>query len=158
MEAVVMPPIIQTKAVMYTVKDLIHTLNRRGETTPFTGKAVHFVGIGGSGMSGLAHMLLNFGAKVSGTDRELSAVTRRLSELGANISNEETAAGLPEGTEIVVHSAAIKPDHLELVEARARNCDILKYAQMLGRVMKLRHGIAIAGTHGKSTTTAMTAH
>lgn len=152
-----MPPIIQTKAVMYTVKDLIHTLNRR-ETTPFTGRRVHFVGIGGSGMSGLAQMLLNCGAKVSGTDREVSAVTRKLSELGANISNEESAAGLPEGTEIVVHSAAIKMEHPELVEARARKCEVLKYAQMLGRVMKLRNGIAISGTHGKSTTTAMTAH
>src|SRR3954466_9028670 len=114
-----MPPIIQSKAVMYTVKDLIHTLNRRGETTPFTGRRVHFVGIGGTGMSGLAQMLLNFGAVVSGTDREASAATRRLSEMGANISNEESAAGLPEGTEIVVHSAAIKLEHPELVEARA---------------------------------------
>ena len=78
-----MPPIIQQKAVMYTVKDLLHTLTPSRETTPFTGRRVHFVGIGGSGMCGLAQMLLHFGAHVSGTDRSLSAVTRKLSELGA---------------------------------------------------------------------------
>jgi UDP-N-acetylmuramate--alanine ligase len=65
---------------------------------------------------------------------------------------------VPAGTEIVVHSAAIRPDHPEMVEARARHCEILKYAQMLGRAMALKKGIAIAGTHGKSTTTAMTSH
>ena len=130
-----MPPIIQTKAVMYTVKDLLHTLNTResgsganapaaagGEVvvsggpifvqrTPFTDRRVHFVGIGGSGMSGLAHMLLHFGAKVSGTDRTPSSVTRRLSESGAAIGYEETMAALPVGTEIVVFSAAIAADH-----------------------------------------------
>ena len=108
-----MPPIIQTKAVMYTVKDLLHTLNTRDGTagggahrprTPFTDRGVHFVGVGGSGMSGLAHMLINFGARVSGTDRSPSAVTRRLSEVGAAIAYAETADTLPPGTEIVVHS------------------------------------------------------
>jgi UDP-N-acetylmuramate--alanine ligase len=166
-----MPPIIQTKAVMYTVKDLLHTLNtapQRDGTgsggsdgrpeTPFTDRRVHFVGIGGSGMSGLAQMLVHFGARVSGTDRSASAVTRRLSEIGANISYQESSAALPAGTEIVVASAAIGWDHPEMAAARAMGCEILKYAQMLGRVMKLKHGIAIAGTHGKSTTTAMTAH
>jgi UDP-N-acetylmuramate--alanine ligase len=162
-----MPPIIQTKAVMYTVKDLLHTLNTRDGTagggahrprTPFTDRGVHFVGVGGSGMSGLAHMLINFGARVSGTDRSPSAVTRRLSEVGAAIAYAETADTLPPGTEIVVHSAAVKADHPVIVAARAMGCEILKYAQMLGRVMTLKHGVAIAGTHGKSTTTAMTAH
>src|SRR4051812_46548555 len=108
-EAVEMPPIIQAKPVMYTVKNLLHTLNMKqaggagsagagvaGEIgtaagvhsiprTPFTGRRVHFLGIGGSGMSGLAHMLINFGANVSGTDRTPSSVTRRLSEIGAAV-------------------------------------------------------------------------
>ncbi len=165
-----MPPIIQQKAVMYTVKDLLHTLKpgpAQGtveatkpprEVTPFTDKHVHFVGIGGSGMSGLAHMLINFGARVSGTDRTPSAVTRRLSEVGASVSYDQSAAVLPDGTDMVVHSAAVKEDHPELAAARSRGCEILKYAAMLGRVMTLKHGVAIAGTHGKSTTTAMTAH
>jgi len=155
-----MPPIIQTTPVIYNVKDLVHTLNSPVSSphTPFTGRRVHFVGIGGSGMSGLAHMLLNFGALVSGTDRTPSAVTRNLAEIGANVSYEQTAVSLPEGTEIVVHSAAIGPNHPEMVAARLLHCEILKYAQMLGKVMSLKHGIAIAGTHGKSTTTAMTAY
>jgi UDP-N-acetylmuramate--alanine ligase len=153
-----MPPIIQAKPVMYTVKDLLQTIKPREQATPFSGKRVHFVGIGGCGMSGLAQMLVNFGAHVSGTDRTPSAVTRKLSEIGASVVYEQTAASVPEGVETVVFSAAIKPEHAELVEARRRGCEIVKYAQMLGRVMKLRHGVAIAGTHGKSTTTAMTAH
>src|SRR4051812_10782012 len=99
-----MPPIIQTKAVMYTVKDLLHTLGTR-ETkaraaTPFSGRRVHFIGIGGSGMSGLAQMLVNFGAIVSGTDRTASAVTRKLSEIGAAVGYEETAETFPAHTEI----------------------------------------------------------
>ena len=110
-----MPPIIQTQPAIYTVKDLLHTLETRGlesrPVTPFTGKHVHFIGIGGSGMCGLAQMLLNFGAEVSGTDRAASPVTRRLSDLGANIGYVQGANAVPEGTEIVVHSAAIKPDH-----------------------------------------------
>src|ERR1035437_6613930 len=114
-----MPPIIQAKPVMYTVKDSLHTLSvhPNGERTPFTDRKVHFVGIGGSGMSGLAQMLLNFGASVSGTDRAASPVTRKLSEIGAAVSYQENAGSLPAGTEIVVHSAAVKLDHPELVAA-----------------------------------------
>jgi UDP-N-acetylmuramate--alanine ligase len=153
-----MPPIIQQQAVMYTVRDLLHTLKPRFDDSPFAGRRVHFIGIGGSGMSGLAQMLLNFGAKVSGTDRTPSAATRKLSEAGADVSYKEASESLPPGTEIVVHSAAIKSDHPEMIEARARGIEVLKYAQLLGRVMSLKHGIAIAGTHGKSTTTAMTAY
>lgn len=155
-----MPPIIQSHPVTYTVQDLLHTLSERQAkaATPFTDRRVHFVGIGGSGMNGLAHMLLHFGAKVSGTDRIPSAVTRRLAEVGATVTYEQNENAVPEGTEIVVHSAAIAPTHPEMVAAQAMGCELIKYAQMLGRVMSLKRGIAIAGTHGKSTTTAMTAH
>ncbi len=157
-----MPPIItQSKTVMLTVQDLLHTLAPKPET-PFSGQHIHFIGIGGSGMSGLAQMLLNFGAHVSGTDRQPSSSTRKLAQLGATILYEQVGASLPPDTHIVVYSAAIKSDHPERLEAASRSqhrkIEILKYAQMLGRVMKLKHGIAIAGTHGKSTTTAMTAH
>lgn len=153
-----MSEIIGSKPVMLTVKDLVHTLKPKSPRGPFQGRHIHFVGIGGSGMCGLAHMLLDLGAVVSGTDRTPSAVTHKLSEVGAAIGYQQTAEAIPQDAEIVVHSAAIKPEHPELVEARRRGLEILKYAQMVGRVMALKHGIAIAGTHGKSTTTAMTAH
>ena len=90
-----MPPIIQAKPVMYTVKDLLQTIKPREQATPFSGKRVHFVGIGGCGMSGLAQMLVNFGAHVSGTDRTPSSVTRKLSEIGASVVYEQTAASIP---------------------------------------------------------------
>ncbi len=109
-------------------------------------------------MSGLAHMLLNLGAAVSGTDKTPSAATRKLSEIGAAVSYAEGAEALPEGTQVVVYSAAIPATHPEMVAAKEMGCEIVKYAQMLGRVMALKNGVAIAGTHGKSTTTAMTAH
>ncbi len=156
-----MPPIIQIqeKPVTFTVRDLLHSLKPRDfDKSPFANRHVHFVGIGGSGMSGLAHMLINFGAAVSGTDRSQSAVTNRLSEMGATIRYEEAANSIPPDADMLVHSAAVKPDHPEMIEARARGIEILKYAQLLGRVMRIKHGVAIAGTHGKSTTTAMTAH
>jgi UDP-N-acetylmuramate--alanine ligase len=157
-----MPPIIQTQPAIYTVKDLLHTLETRESVskplTPFTGKRIHFIGIGGSGMCGLAQMLLNFGAEVSGTDRTPSPVTHKLSDLGATVRYEQGAEAVPEGTEIIVHSAAIKPEHPELAAGVRMGCEVLKYAQMLGRVMTLKNGIAIAGTHGKSTTTAMTSY
>jgi len=157
-----MMPNIAQKAVMYTVKDLLQPLvcstSKSVQATPFTGRRIHFVGIGGSGMSGLAHMLIDFGAKVSGTDRTASPATHRLSEIGATIRYEQTAEAIPAHTEIVVCSAAIKPEHPEYAEAKRRNLEIVKYAQMLGRVMRLKHGIAISGTHGKSTTTAMVSH
>ncbi|MCL2649191.1 MAG: UDP-N-acetylmuramate--L-alanine ligase, partial [Phycisphaerales bacterium] len=103
-------------------------------------------------------MLLTFGAKVSGTDKVRSAVTDKLAELGAQVTYDQTVTCLPTGTEMVVYSAAVPREHPEMIAARELGCNILKYAEMLGRVMQLKHGIAIAGTHGKSTTTAMTAH
>ena len=153
-----MSEMVSAKPIMMTVRDLVHTLAPRGSKTTFLGRHVHFVGVGGSGMCGLAHMLVDFGAVVSGTDRQASAVTHKLSGIGATIRYEQVAESMPPDTEIVVHSAAISVEHPEMVEARKRGLEILKYAQMVGRVMALKHGIAIAGTHGKSTTTALTAH
>lgn len=158
-----MSQLTRMKPVMMTVQDLVHTLKPRSVRTPFSGRHVHFIGIGGSGMCGLAHMLVDFGAVVTGTDRTCSPVTSKLAEAGARISYEEGAESLPADAEIIVHSAAVKPEHPEMVEGRRRiaaggKLEILKYAQMLGKVMTLKHGIAIAGTHGKSTTTALTSH
>jgi UDP-N-acetylmuramate--alanine ligase len=158
-----MSQMTRSKPVVMTVQDLLHTLKPRVARSPFAGRHVHFVGIGGSGMCGLAHMLVDLGAHVSGTDRTASVVTDALAAAGAAVSYQESADSLPSDAQIVVHSAAIKPEHPELVAARQRQAagadvEILKYAQLLGRVMALRHGVAIAGTHGKSTTTALLAH
>jgi UDP-N-acetylmuramate--alanine ligase len=122
---------------------------------PLIGRRVHFVGVGGSGMCGLAHMLLKEGAIVTGTDRQQSDATDKLAALGITIGFEQGAENLPAETELVVYSAAVKPDNPQLTESQRRGLETLKYAQMLGRVMNLKHGIAIAGTHGKSTTTAL---
>lgn len=113
------------------------------------------IGIGGCGMSGLARMLAGRGAVVSGSDASTTAVTEALSDTGVPISIEQTAASLPPDAELVVASAAIGPDHPELAAATARGLRVLTYAQSLGLCMLGRTSIAIAGTHGKSTTSGM---
>ena len=115
---------------------------------------VHMVGIGGSGMAGLAALLLRRGARVSGTDREPSAALARLAERGAHVSTRQVAESLPADVDVVVASAAIPPQHAELVEAARRAIPVIKYAQLLGALMARHDGIAVAGTHGKSTTAA----
>ncbi len=122
------------------------------------GVRTHFVGIGGCGMSGLARIVRSLGADCSGSDRARTPVTDALQRDGFAVVLEQTAGSLPADAERVVASAAIGPDHPELAEARRRGLDVLTYAQMIGRLMVGRTGVAIAGTHGKSTTTAMLAH
>ncbi len=112
------------------------------------------VGIGGSGMCGLAAVLMRRGARVSGSDRTQSPTVLNLRERGATIGKIESAENLPERVDVLVASAAVSDDHPELGEARRRRVPILKYAQMLGQLMARHRGIAISGTHGKSTTTA----
>ena len=124
----------------------------------FAGRRIHFVGIGGSGMSGLAQMLLQAGAIVSGSDQTASETTQRLARLGCKIQDGAEQGALDPQVEVLVYSAAIRPDHPELVAAQQRGATVMKYAQMLGEAMNLRCGIAIAGTHGKSTTTALTSY
>ncbi len=121
----------------------------------FAGRRVHFIGIGGSGMNGLARMLLDSGAKISGTERELNYQTFELAHLGANISQQQTGEMLTCGIDLVVRSAAVHDDNPEFREARRLGLKTIKYAQLLGQVMQERLGVAVAGTHGKSTTTAM---
>lgn len=120
----------------------------------FAGRHVHLIGVGGSGMSGLAAVLLRAGAHVSGTDPKPSELLERLAAQGASISTDQSAAALPAELDLIVASAAIADDHAELIEARRRGVEIIRYAEMLGLLMGERIGIAISGTHGKSTTTA----
>lgn len=121
------------------------------EHADFRGRRIHMVGIGGSGMCGLAGVLLHGGARVSGSDARMSITLARLATAGARIL---TAESLPADAELVVASAAIPESHPELVAAAARGVPLLRYAEMLGVVMKFKQGVAISGTHGKSTTTA----
>jgi UDP-N-acetylmuramate--alanine ligase len=117
---------------------------------------IHFVGIGGIGMSGIAEVLLNLGYKVSGSDLKSSAVTQRLAGLGATICEghrEENVAG----AEVVVASSAISPENPEISQARALHIPVIQRAEMLAELMRLKYGIAVAGMHGKTTTTSMVA-
>jgi UDP-N-acetylmuramate--alanine ligase len=117
---------------------------------------VHFVGIGGIGMSGIAEVLLNLGYKVSGSDLKSSAVTERLASLGAAIVEGHRAENVT-GSEVVVTSSAISPDNPEVIEAHRLHIPVIPRAEMLSELMRLKYGIAIAGMHGKTTTTSMVA-
>ena len=117
---------------------------------------VHFVGIGGIGMSGIAEVLLTLGYKVSGSDLKASAITQRLAKLGA-ITFEGHRAENIAGAEVVVTSSAIARDNPEVAEAHRRHIPVIQRAEMLAELMRLKYGIAIAGMHGKTTTTSMVA-
>jgi UDP-N-acetylmuramate--alanine ligase len=117
---------------------------------------IHFVGIGGIGMSGIAEVLLNLGYKVSGSDLKSSAVTQRLAYLGATTFEGHTAENL-QGAEVVVTSSAIAAGNPEVAEARKLHIPVIQRAEMLAELMRLKYGIAIAGMHGKTTTTSMVA-
>jgi UDP-N-acetylmuramate--alanine ligase len=117
---------------------------------------VHFVGIGGIGMSGIAEVLLNLGFKVSGSDLRRSAVTDRLAKLGAAIYEGHKAEHVA-GAEVVVTSSAIGKDNPEILAARDIHIAVIQRAEMLAELMRLKYGIAIAGMHGKTTTTSMVA-
>ena len=117
---------------------------------------VHFVGIGGIGMSGIAEVLLNLGYKVSGSDVKPSPVTQRLAFLGAIIFEGHRAQNVA-GAEVVVISSAVRPDNPEVAAARAAHIPVIPRAEMLAELMRLKYGIAVAGMHGKTTTTSMIA-
>jgi UDP-N-acetylmuramate--alanine ligase len=121
------------------------------------GLEIHFVGIGGIGMSGIAELLLNLGYRVSGSDLRLSDTTERLTAAGAKIRSGHGAANIPEDARVVVVSSAVKPDNEEVVEAHRRKIPVIPRAEMLAELMRMKYGIAIAGTHGKTTTTSMVA-
>ena len=118
----------------------------------FAGRKFHFIGAGGIGMSGLAQLMMKNNAVVTGSDQCGSSVTDKLCELGADIKIGHKAENFGDDAESVVISAAIAEDNPELTVARQRGCEVLKYAQMLGKLMDCYDGVAVAGTHGKSTT------
>src|SRR5690606_23845811 len=119
-------------------------------------QSIHFVGIGGSGMSGIAEVLLNLGYAISGSDLQASAVTRRLESLGAKVLIGHSAEHV-KGVGAIVVSSAVTADNPEVLAARAARIPVVPRALMLAELMRLKRGIAVAGTHGKSTTTSLVA-
>jgi UDP-N-acetylmuramate--alanine ligase len=117
-------------------------------------KHIHFVGVGGAGMSGIAEILHNLGYTVSGSDQGDSATTRRLASLGIRVAIGHDAANIA-GAEAVVTSTAVRADNPEVIAARAKRVPVVPRAVMLAELMRLKSGIAIAGTHGKTTTTSL---
>ncbi|OJH34212.1 UDP-N-acetylmuramate--L-alanine ligase [Cystobacter ferrugineus] len=117
---------------------------------------VHFVGVGGIGMSGIAEVLLNLGYRVSGSDLKASDITRRLSQLGATLFEGHRAENLVHA-DVVVISSAVRKDNPEVVSARQRKIPVIPRAEMLAELMRLKYAVAVAGSHGKTTTTSMVA-
>jgi len=118
---------------------------------------VHFIGIGGVGMSGIAEVLLSYDFKVSGCDQAIGAAARRLRELGVEVAEGQSADHL-EGVDLVVKSSAVPDDNPEILAARERGITVVRRAEMLGELMRLKYGIAVAGSHGKTTTTSLIGH
>src|SRR6266513_1322809 len=119
-------------------------------------RRIHFVGIGGAGMSGIAEVLVNLGYQVSGSDLAVNSATQRLSSLGVRLSTEHLPANV-DGADAVVVSTAVRLDNPEVIAARSRRIPVVPRALMLAELMRLKQGIAIAGTHGKTTTTSLVA-
>ena len=117
---------------------------------------IHFVGIGGIGMSGIAEVLLNLGYKVSGSDLKAGPTTQRLEKLGGKVSIGHAAENVADA-DVVVVSSAVRPDNVEGVEAKKRQIPVIPRAEMLAELMRLKYGVAVAGSHGKTTTTSMIA-
>ena len=129
-------------------------MNRR--PVPFDLGPVHFIGIGGIGMSGIAEIMLRIGYTVQGSDAKASANTERLEKLGAKVFIGHDAAHV-EGASAIVYSTAVKPDNPEMVAGRERRLPLVRRAEMLAELMRLQFSVAVGGTHGKTTTTSMVA-
>ncbi len=119
-------------------------------------RRIHFVGIGGSGMSGIAEVLINLGYEVTGSDLEEGGTVQRLRGLGGRVTRGHRPENVGDA-DVVVISSAVKPDNPEVVEARRRQIPVIPRAEMLAELMRIKYGIAIAGSHGKTTTTSMVA-
>ena len=119
-------------------------------------RKIHFIGIGGIGMSGIAEVLINLGYQVSGSDLRESEITQRLVRLGGEIAYEHRAENV-RGADVVVTSTAVRADNPEVLEAQRRLIPVIPRAEMLAELMRMKYGIAVAGTHGKTTTTSMVA-
>ena len=129
-------------------------MNAAATKLPLDVGSIHFVGIGGIGMSGIAEVLLNHGYVVQGSDLKITKITQRLSKMGALVFEGQSAENL-ENAGVVVISSAIKPGNPELDEARRRGLPVVRRAEMLAELMRLKSNVAVAGTHGKTTTTTM---
>ena len=119
-------------------------------------RRIHMVGVGGSGMSGIAEVLVNLGFSVSGSDLLDGSVTQRLAHIGVEVTIGHRAEAVSHA-DVVVISSAVKPDNAELVAAREQRIPVVPRAEMLAELMRHRYGIAVAGTHGKTTTTSLIA-
>ncbi|MGB6229771.1 MAG: UDP-N-acetylmuramate--L-alanine ligase [Litorimonas sp.] len=156
------PPVIWPRSSFLlradTVTDIRPPSDAKNLATkvPFDMGPIHFVGIGGIGMSGIAEVMLNLGYQVQGSDMRESAITERLKVLGANIFIGQKAEQVV-GAGAIVMSSAIKSDNPELVEARSRSIPVVRRAEMLAELMRLKWTVAVGGTHGKTTTTTMIA-
>src|SRR5689334_16794956 len=117
---------------------------------------IHLIGIGGAGMSGIAEVLLNLGYQVSGSDLKLSEATERLVGIGGRVFHGHAAANI-EGAQVVVYSSAVRPENPELKAARIAGIPVIGRAEMLAELMRMKYGVAIGGSHGKTTTTSMVA-
>src|SRR5689334_3467733 len=122
----------------------------------FRPQHLHFTGIGGIGMSGIAEVLLNLGYQISGSDLKLSAITERLTGMGAQIYEGHEAANIT-GARALVVSSAVDEQNPEVQEARRLQIPVIPRGELLAELMRLKYGIAVAGSHGKTTTTSMTA-
>lgn len=132
-------------------------MNAAATKLPLELGPIHFVGIGGIGMSGIAEVLMTLGYRVQGSDAKASKITERLVALGAEFFEGQRAENIGDGVSVVVISSAIKKGNPELEEARRRKLPVVRRAEMLAELMRMRSNIAIAGTHGKTTTTTMVA-
>jgi UDP-N-acetylmuramate--alanine ligase len=119
-------------------------------------RRIHFVGIGGVGMSGLAELLMNLGYDVSGSDITESETTRRLAELGMKVRHGHTAEQIGE-VDVLVYSSAVSASNPEVAAARGRNIPVIPRAEILAELMRMKYGVAVAGAHGKTTTTSLVA-
>ncbi|MBC8106955.1 MAG: hypothetical protein H7Z14_10225 [Anaerolineae bacterium] len=140
--------------------DESRTESRLASESPskFARLRVHFIGIGGCGMSGLAAILLDSGAIVTGSEPKPNPQTFALSKRGANVSRDQMGELLSREVDLVVRTAAVPDTNREFLAAKAFGIRTIKYAELLGEIMAERFGVAVAGTHGKSTTTAMIAY
>src|SRR5687768_15129483 len=131
-------------------------LRRLGDNRMRRIQCIHFVGIGGSGMGGIAEVLINLGYDVRGSDLKPNAVTRRLQKLGAQVVFGHAAENIA-NADVVVVSSAVQSDNPEVQAALSNRIPVVPRAEMLGELMRFRYAIAVAGTHGKTTTTSLVA-
>ena len=153
-----MPPAMEQAVSEKRTESQVSASEGETSTSRFCGRRIHFIGIGGCGMSGLARMLIDCGAIVTGSEPKPNAQTLELTKQGAKISRGQMGELLGRDIDLVVRTAAVRDNNPEFQAANRYGLKSIKYAEMLGQVMQERLGVAIAGTHGKSTTTAMTAY